>query len=79
MAQRFVRIVVLAIACALAGAAAEHGARAETVPPRDIWPLATAAADNNDVDAAIKKTNALVDTGKQYGIKTYPLYAGSAA
>jgi len=79
MTQRFARIVVLAAACLLAGAAAERGARAEAVPPRDVWPLATAAADNNDVDAAIKKTNALLDTGKQYGIKTYPLYAGSAA
>src|SRR5206468_502667 len=48
-------------------------------PPREIWPQATVAADNNDVDTAIKRTNSLIDTGKAYGIKTYPLYAGSAA
>jgi tetratricopeptide (TPR) repeat protein len=53
--------------------------RAEQTAPRDIWPQATAAADAGDVDLAIKKTNELVDTGKSFGIKTYPLYAASAA
>src|SRR6185369_14198623 len=53
--------------------------RAEQTAPRDIWPQATAAADAGDVDLAIKKTNELVDTGKSYGIRTYPLYASAAA
>ena len=35
---------------------------AEQSAPRDIWPQATAAADAGDVDAAIQKTNELVDT-----------------
>src|SRR5947209_2158061 len=52
---------------------------AEQSAPRDIWPQATAAADTGDVDTAIKKTNELVDTGKSYGIRTYPLYAAAAA
>src|ERR1700737_2716713 len=38
-------------------------ARAEQIAPRDIWPQATA----------------LIDLAKAYGIKTFPLYAVSAA
>src|SRR3954451_1355855 len=53
--------------------------RAEQPAPRDIWPQATAAADTGDVDLAIKKTNELVETGKSYGLRTYPLYASAAA
>jgi len=53
--------------------------RAEQPAPRDIWPQATAAADTSDVDLAIKKTNELVETGKSYGVRTYPLYASAAA
>ncbi|HWS73363.1 MAG TPA: tetratricopeptide repeat protein [Thermoanaerobaculia bacterium] len=79
MRLRAVRLLVLALVCAFAGVAFERDARAEATPPREIWPQATGAADNNDVDTAIKRTNALIDTGKAYGIKTYPLYAGSAA
>jgi tetratricopeptide (TPR) repeat protein len=52
---------------------------AEQSAPRDIWPQATAAADAGDVDLAIKKTNELIETGKSYGVKSYPLYAQSAA
>jgi tetratricopeptide (TPR) repeat protein len=79
MRSRAVRLLVLALVCAFAGVAFERDARAEATPPREIWPQATSAADNNDVDTAIKRTNSLIDTGKAYGIKTYPLYAGSAA
>ncbi|HJW95186.1 MAG TPA: tetratricopeptide repeat protein [Thermoanaerobaculia bacterium] len=53
--------------------------RAEQPAPRDIWPQATAAADSGDVDLAIKKTNELTETGRSYGIRTYPLYASAAA
>ena len=52
---------------------------AEQPAARDIWPQATAAADSGDVDLAIKKTNELVETGKSYGIRTYPLYASASA
>ena len=54
-------------------------ARAEQPAPRDIWPQATAAVDAGDVDAATKKTTELTEVGKSYGIKTFPLYAESAA
>jgi tetratricopeptide (TPR) repeat protein len=63
---------LLLLACAIS-------AGGEQVTPRDLWPQATAAADSGDVDLAIKKTSELTDTGKSYGIKTYPLYAESAA
>src|SRR5438045_8931270 len=53
--------------------------RAEQPAPRDIWPQATTAAGSGDVDLAIKKTNELVETGKSYGIRAYPLYASAAA
>src|SRR5438552_10199055 len=52
---------------------------AQQPAPRDIWPQAAVAADNGDIDTAIKKTNELTDTGKAYGIKTFPIYAASAA
>ncbi|MEO6260100.1 MAG: hypothetical protein ABIP63_07095 [Thermoanaerobaculia bacterium] len=53
--------------------------RAEQVAPREIWPQAAAAIDSGDVNAAFKKTSELTDVGKTYGIKTFPLYAESAA
>lgn len=51
----------------------------ENLSPRDIWPLATSAANNGDVNGAVGKTNDLVNTGKSYGINTFPVYAASAA
>ena len=54
-------------------------ARAEQSAPRDIWPQATSALDNGDIEAATKKTNEMTDLGKSYGIKSFPLYAESAA
>jgi tetratricopeptide (TPR) repeat protein len=77
MMNRLVRMVTIAVACALVGGALDLSA--EQLPPRDIWPQATNAADGGDIDGAIKQNNALIDTGKSYGIKTYPLYAVSAA
>jgi len=53
-------------------------ARAEQVPPREIFPQATAAAVAGDIDGAIKRTNELLDTGRSYGIKSFPVYATSA-
>jgi tetratricopeptide (TPR) repeat protein len=55
------------------------GARAEQLAPRDIWPQATAALDTGDVATATKKTTELIEVGKASGIKTFPLYAESAA
>ena len=54
-------------------------ARAEQIAPRDVWPQATAAAESGDFDNAYKKTNELTDLGKSTGIKTFPVYAASAA
>src|SRR4029077_19080557 len=55
------------------------GARAEQIAPRDVWPQATAAVDNGDLDAATRNANQLIDVGKSYGVKTFPIYAESAA
>ncbi|MDP9360008.1 MAG: tetratricopeptide repeat protein [Acidobacteriota bacterium] len=54
-------------------------ARAGDFAPRDIWPQAASSADAGNMDAAAKKTSELTETGKSYGIRTYPLYAASAA
>lgn len=54
-------------------------ARAEQLAPRDIWPQATAAADSGDLATATKKATELTEVGKASGIKTFPLYAESAA
>src|SRR5687767_8667298 len=52
---------------------------AQQLPPRDIWPQATAAAKDGEVETARKRSVELLDTGKAYGLKTYPTYAVSAA
>jgi tetratricopeptide (TPR) repeat protein len=54
-------------------------ARTEELAPRDIWPQATAAADAGNLDVAAKKTSELTETGRTNGIRSYPLYAVSAA
>src|SRR5438128_1337418 len=64
------------LACLCLGAVA---ARGDQIAPRDIWPQATSAVDNGDIDTATKKANELSDLGKSYGIKNFPLYAESAA
>jgi len=69
----------LVAAAVFATALASTGARAEQTAPREIWPQATAAASAGDIDGAIKRTNELLDTGRSYGIKTFPPYALSAA
>jgi tetratricopeptide (TPR) repeat protein len=74
MKRPLVCSVLLAWVC-LGGVAA----RAEQLAPRDIWPQATAAADGGDLTAATKKAADLTEVGKQSGIKTFPLYAESAA
>ncbi len=54
-------------------------ASGEQLSPREIWPQAPSAALNGDLDSAAKRTTELLETGKSYGIRTYPLYASSAA
>jgi tetratricopeptide (TPR) repeat protein len=49
------------------------------LPPRDIFPQATQAAREGDIDAATKKTTELINTGRAYGLKRYPLYAAAAS
>ncbi len=49
------------------------------LPPRDIWPQAAQAARDGDLETATRKTTELVNTGRAYGLKKYPLYATSAA
>jgi tetratricopeptide (TPR) repeat protein len=64
------------LACVCLGSTA---AWAEQATPRDIWPQATAAAQAGDIDSAIKKSNELSDAAKNLGIRTFPIYAASAA
>jgi tetratricopeptide (TPR) repeat protein len=52
---------------------------AENLPPREIFPQAASAARDGDVENAAKKTSELIDTGKAYGLKRYPVYASAAA
>ena len=72
--MRRLALTVLALACL-----GVVGARAEQISPRDVWPQATSAIDNNDAEGATRSANQLMDLGKSYGIKTFPLYAQSAA
>ena len=68
-------ITLLAASMCLAGTVVH----ASDSTPRDIWPQATSAADAGNLEIAAKKTNELLATGRSYGIRTYPLYAASAA
>ena len=70
------RLLSLLAACACLGSLAAY---AEDLAPRDIWPQATSAADTGNLNAAAKKTNELRETGKSYGIRTYPAYAISGS
>jgi len=67
-----------AVAFALATLAATESVRAQS-SPRDLWPQAAASARDGDIEAATKRTTELVTAGRTYGIKTFPLYAASAA
>jgi len=67
-----------AVAFALAALAAPVGVRAQS-SPRDLWPQAAASARDGDIDTATKRATELATTGRTYGIKTFPLYAASAA
>jgi tetratricopeptide (TPR) repeat protein len=62
-----------------AAIAAPCAIRAQQIPPREVWPQATGAARDGDLEAARKKTDELLATGRAYGLKTYPVYAVSAA
>ncbi|PYQ30432.1 MAG: hypothetical protein DMF56_06365 [Acidobacteria bacterium] len=63
---------------ALAFVACAAAVRAQ-VAPRDLWPQATAAAREGDVDAAKKRSDELLNTGRTYGIRTFPQFAASAS
>jgi len=54
-------------------------ARAEQRAPRDLWPQATNAVDAGDLDTAFKRTGELTDLGHSYGIRSFPVFADSAA
>lgn len=71
---RVIAIIVLALTVAPLA-----WAEPATSSPRDLWPQATSAAREGDLAAAGAKTGELVETGKAYGLKSYPLYATSAA
>ncbi len=51
----------------------------QQLAPRDIWPQATAAAREGDLDTATKKMNELLAAGRTYGIRTFPVYAAGAS
>ena len=51
----------------------------QQIPPRDIWPQATAAAREGDFDAASARMGELLTAGRSFGIKTFPTYAASAS
>ena len=63
---------------ALAFVACAAAVRAQ-VAPRDLWPQATAAAREGDLDSAKRRTDELLNTGRSYGIRTFPQFAASAS
>ena len=70
---------IAAVALTIAAFAGAVDVRAQQVAPRDIWPQATAAAREGDVETARQRTQTLISTGRTNGITTYPQYAAGAA
>ncbi len=67
-------VVALVLAVGTANVRAQ-----QQIAPRDIWPQATAAARDGDLDTATKKQNELQAAGRTYGIRTFPVYAAGAS
>ena len=51
----------------------------QQIPPRDLWPQATAAAREADYTGASARVGELLTAGRSFGIKTFPTYAASAS
>jgi tetratricopeptide (TPR) repeat protein len=51
----------------------------QQLAPRDIWPQATAAAREGDLDTATRRKSELLAAGRTYGIRTFPIYAAGAS
>lgn len=70
------RLAVIALVLAVGTA----NVRAQQqIAPRDIWPQATAAARDGDLDTATKKKNELQAAARTFGIRTFPVYAAGAS
>lgn len=72
--MKICRLASLVVVVALAAAA-----RADNPAPREMWPQAASAAGIGDTNGAVSNLNDLLNTGKNYGITTYPVYASAAA
>src|SRR5215213_6088943 len=71
---------IAAVAFAVAAFAGTVDVRAQQQnAPRDIWPQATSAARDGDIDTANQRIQTLVTTGRTNGILTFPQYAAGAA
>ncbi|MEA2464040.1 MAG: protein O-mannosyl-transferase [Acidobacteriota bacterium] len=70
---------IAAVEFAIAAFAGSVDVHAQQTAPRDIWPQATAAAREGDIDTANQRTQSLVTTGRTNGILTFPQYAAGAA
>lgn len=72
--MRNVRRVVLAVVAAMLASVA----MAQSVAVRELWPLATAAAEGGDYAAADARLSDLIAAGRSNGIAGFPAYAESA-
>lgn len=68
-----------ATALALVASTMAVSVSAQQIAPRDIWPQATAAAREGDLELATRKKSELLSTGRTFGIRTFPLYATAAS
>jgi tetratricopeptide (TPR) repeat protein len=73
MARRAARLAVLFLWAALPAVA-----QTTAVTPREIWISATSALDAGQAESAAQSLDQLLGTGRQLGIRRYPLFAYSA-
>jgi hypothetical protein len=70
------RLAVVALVLAVG---AGHVRAQQQLAPRDIWPQATAAAREGDLETATRRKSELLAAGRTYGIRTFPIYAAGAS
>ena len=68
-----------AVGLALITSMIAASAPGQQIAPRDIWPQATAAAREGDIELATRKQSELLNAARVYGFRSFPAYAAGAA
>src|SRR5687767_9438670 len=73
------RLNLIASVLALLAIAASSVTLGADLPPREIWPQAATAVRDGELESARARVTELLNTGRAYGLRSYPTYAIAAA